>query len=326
MSIGANAFLLSNSVLAKWLLEDYPFRIQLAPIFPFIPIAGHELRYATTPFLPPAFAIDACAPIPEDTKNPIDPNRVFRMAELATHYRICYSAQDIFSSNVNDQAAVQAALAIRELLYKFFTLMEAGDSVNPGEFDGLLKIVDPLKVVDLNCTAVTLEKLSETINRVRSNDGRAVVGFGPNVMKRAIEVAHWKRGLSPEYEEMEFPNPRGGIRRQKVLIFDGAPFYVIDLFQSRPCVIPPPGPPLPPAAELTSNGTDVVGNAWFAVLGEGHLHAITPAALGTRLFATRDTRLPDGSTDIYHMTMPVGLALGSACSLAVLKNGKIPQP
>ena len=72
------------------------------------------------------------------TKQPNDANRVFKFAQIATHFRICYNAQDIFSSNVNDQTAVQMALAIRELLYKFWTLFESGDSANPEEFDGLL--------------------------------------------------------------------------------------------------------------------------------------------------------------------------------------------
>lgn len=34
-SIGNNAQLLSNDVLAKWLLEDFPFRIQFSTISPF---------------------------------------------------------------------------------------------------------------------------------------------------------------------------------------------------------------------------------------------------------------------------------------------------
>lgn len=95
--IGNQAQLLSNDVLAKWLLEDFPYRIQLAPIFPFLPIAGDALRYATTGPLVPAATIGPCAPIPEDTKEPKDPNRVHRLALLATHFRVCYQAQDIFS-------------------------------------------------------------------------------------------------------------------------------------------------------------------------------------------------------------------------------------
>ena len=69
-TIGANALLLSDDVLAKWLIEDFPFRIQLSANFPFLPVGGHELRYATTDTLTPGVAIDQGATIPEDTKDP----------------------------------------------------------------------------------------------------------------------------------------------------------------------------------------------------------------------------------------------------------------
>lgn len=52
-TIGTNARLLSNDVQAKWLIEDFPFRIQLASAFPFYPVAGDALRYTTTQALQP---------------------------------------------------------------------------------------------------------------------------------------------------------------------------------------------------------------------------------------------------------------------------------
>jgi hypothetical protein len=52
--IGNDPQLLSNDVLAKWLLEDFPFRIQLSTVLPFLPVAGDALRYATTGPLTPA--------------------------------------------------------------------------------------------------------------------------------------------------------------------------------------------------------------------------------------------------------------------------------
>ena len=126
-AINANARLLSNDVLAKWLIEDFPFRIQLASIFPFYPISGNALRYATTGALGPGVTLDFGDSFPVDTKVPNDPNRLFKFADIATQYRINYTAQDIFSSNVNDQTAVQMALAIRELLYKFWMQFESGE-------------------------------------------------------------------------------------------------------------------------------------------------------------------------------------------------------
>jgi hypothetical protein len=60
-------------------------------------------------------------------------------------------------------------------------------------------------------------------------------------------------------------------------------------------------------------------------MGEKNLHGITPASLGSSLFVTRSTILPDGSTLIYHVTMPAGIALGSVCALSVIKNAVIPM-
>ncbi|SFE22998.1 hypothetical protein [Nitrosomonas sp. Nm166] len=324
--IGNNARLLSNDVLAKWLLEDFPFRIQLSTAFPFLPVAGDALRYATTGPLIPGIAIGQCGTIAEDTKQPNDTNRIYRFAEIATQFRVCYKAQDIFSSNVNDQVAVQMALAVRELLYKFWTLFESGDSsVNPDEFDGLLKLVDPSKVVDLGGRELTLEDMDSAKEMVRTNDGRHTVIFTSSIGKRAIHAAYWNRAVAPEYEEMTFPGPDGSSRMQQVLKFDGAPVYINDLNQIYACDGSKPDKLIPPEKALNLDGFDpsVATNIWFFVLGQGNLHGIMPEK--ARSIITRSTIQADASTLVYHLTMPVGIALGSACALAVIKNATIPK-
>jgi hypothetical protein len=319
--IGNNARLLSNDVLAKWLLEDFPFRIQLSMVFPFLPVAGDVLRYATTGPLTQGVTIGQCGPIPEDTKQPNDQNRMHRFSEIATQFRVCYKAQDIFSSNVNDQVAVQMALAVRELLYKFWTLFESGDSsANPDEFDGLLRLVDPSKVVDLGYRELTLEDMDRAKELVRTNDGRGVVIFTSSIGKRAIHVAYWDRGVNPEYEVMTFPNPNGSPKTQQVLKFDGAPVYINDLNQVFEYKGNVPGKLIPPEKALTLDGFEppLATNIWFFVLGQGNLHGIMPEK--ARSIMVRSTILADASTLVYHVTMPVGIALGSVCALSVIKN------
>lgn len=324
--IGTNARLLSNDVLAKWLLEDFPFRIQLSTVFPFLPVGGDALRYATTGPLTPGVTIGQCGPIPEGTKQPNDQNRVHCFAEIATQFRVCYKAQDIFSSNVNDQVAVQTALAVRELLYKFWTLFESGDSsANPDEFDGLLMLVDPSKVVDLGFRELTLEDLDRAKELVRTNDGRSIVIFTSSIGKRAIHGAHWDRGVNPEYEAMAFPSPDGSTKMQQVLKFDGAPVYINDLNQVSEWKGDKPGRLIPPEQALNLDGFDppVATNIWFFVLGQGNLHGIMPEK--ARSIIMRSTMLADASTLVYHATMPVGIALGSVCALSVIKNATIPK-
>ena len=323
--IGAQARLLSNDVLARWLIEDFPFRIQLSTVFPFLPVAGDALRYATTGPLTPAATIGQHDAIPEDTKQPKDPNRLHQFAEIATQFRVRYKAQDIFSSNVNDQVAVQMALAVRELLYKFWTLFESGDSsANPDEFDGLLRLVDHSKVVDLGCRELTLEDMDRAKELVRTNDGRGVLIFTSSIGKRAIHSAYWERGVNPEYEEMEFSSPDGGTMMQQVLKFDGSPVYINDLNQVFDCKGNKPGKLVSPDKALNLHGSEppVATNIWFFVLGEGNLHGIMPE--NAQSIITRSTILADGSTLVYHLTMPVGIALGSVCALSVIKNAMIP--
>lgn len=324
--IGSQARLLSNDVLVKWLLEDFPFRIQLSPVFPFVPVAGDALRYATTGPLTPGSTIGHGDPIPEDTRQPNDPNRIYRFAQLATQFRVAYKAQDIFSSNANDQVAVQMALAVRALLYRFWTLFESGDaSADPDEFDGLLRLVDPSKVVDLGFRALALEDLDRAKEMVRTNDGRHVVIFTSSIGKRAIHSAHWVRGVSPEYELIAFPHPDGSSTMQQVLKFDGAPVYVNDLNQVYEHHGNKGVKLIPPQQALNLDGFDppVATNIWFFALGPGNLHGIMPEQ--AQSIIARSTILADASTLVYHVMMPVSIALGSVCALAMLKNATLPR-
>jgi hypothetical protein len=251
---------------------------------------------------------------------------VHRFAEIATQFRVCYKAQDVFSSNVNDQVAVQMALAVRELLYKFWTLFETGDaSANPDEFDGLLRLVDPSKVVDLQFRELTLEDLDRAKDLVRANDGRCTVIYTSSPGKRAIHGAYWDRGVNPEYEMMAFPCPDGSSKMQQVLKFDGAPVYINDLNQVFECKEHNPGRLIPPVQALSLDGFDppVATNIWFFNLGPGNLHGIVPEK--ARSIIVRSTILADASTLVYHVTMPVGIALGSWCALSVIKNATIPS-
>ena len=325
-ALGSQARLLSEDTLARWLLEDSPFRIQLASVLPFYPVDGHELRYANTKLLQPASLIDFGAGIADATALPADPNRAFSFGELATQFRLSYNAQDIFSSSGNDQAAVQMALAIRRLLYRYWISFEQGDASTGGDFDGLIKLVDPSKVIDLEGRPLTLEVLEHAKELVASNDGRGIVAYTSSVGKRAIHAAHWVRAITPQYAPMSFPSPAQGRRSEQVLEFDGAPVYVCDLNQRLRF---DPNDPASPATVIGLNdivqGAGVASNIWFFVPGRNNLHGITPSSLSQSMFVARSTIAPDGSTVVYHITMPSGVALGNKSSLSVIKNAGIPE-
>lgn len=324
--LGSAALLLSNSVLAKWLLEDFPFRIQLAQIFPFLPVAGDALRYASTDALQPGVTVGNGDAIPENTDQANDPNRVYRFAEIATHFRVRYAAQDTLSSNVNDQVAVQSALAVRKLLYRFWTLFESGNAtLNPRDFNGLNALVDSTNVIERRGAALTLEDLDRAKEMVRSNDGRGVVIFTSSLGKRAIHAAHWVRGLTPQYEVHEFKGPDGDPIEHKVLVFDGAPVFVNDLNQTFSVDDGPSFTPLGPLEALRVDGVSPAATThiWFFVLGEGNLHGIVPE--NARDIIVRSTLQEGGSALVYHYTMPSGIALGSAAALSGIRDIAIPR-
>ncbi len=83
---------------------------------------------------------------------------------------------------------------------------------------------------------------------------------------------------------------------------------------------------IPPEQACQVEGIEkpLATNIWFFVMGQNYLDGITPAALDN-MFVTRSTILPDGSAQVYHVTMPVGIALGSLSALSVIKNATIPQ-
>ncbi len=324
--IGANAQFLSEIKLAPGLVEDCPYRTQLSTVLPFLPVAGHALRYATTGPLTPGVTIGQCGPIPEDTKQPKDPNLIYPFVEIATQVRVCYTAQDTSSSSVNDQVAVQMALAVRELLYKFWTLFESGDSsANPTEFDGLLRLVDPANVFDLRGRELRLEDLDRAKQCVRTSDGRHVMIFTSGLGDRIVRAAHYVRGLAPHYMEMEFPCSDGPGKSVQVLAFDGAPVYVNDLNQVFEWTVEGPGPLVALEDKFRLDGFDppLATHIWFFDLGHGKLHGIVPEK--ARSIIVRSTILADASTLVYHLTMPVGLARGSAASVSVIKNATIPR-
>jgi len=118
MSINANAVLLSEDRIAKWLLEDSPFIMQIARVWPFLGVDGGSLSYASTgELLPFARTLDYCATLDDPGINPISPRKTFNFGELAASYEICTAAPDRFDTP-NNVDSVQYALAVRRLLYQ----------------------------------------------------------------------------------------------------------------------------------------------------------------------------------------------------------------
>jgi hypothetical protein len=116
----------------------------------------------------------------------------------------------------------------------------------------------------------------------------------------AMRAAHYTRGVNPQQCPRMVSFPTGSEMRE-LFCFDGIPVLVLDFITI--------------AANLTS--------IWLVTFGPNGLHGIVPASVGQSMFVVRSTILPDDTKLVYHVTMPVGLALGSLCALARIKNALV---
>lgn len=311
MALGTDGIRLTSDELAKWLLEDAPNKIQIARVFPFRPVQGESLSFATAAALTSGTAIDQCAAIAENTQLPKSPNKNFPYGYLGTHFRICYSALDRFSVP-NDLIAVYRALAIRQLLYKFFTLLDNGSAGVAGEFGSLLSRAPAGQILDLASAIPTLENYDDVLYRVSDNDGYANAIMGNTRSLRRFLSAVYGRNLNADYVEEMVPDPMTGMRRVKLPSWHGVVWYVNDMIPVR--VV----------------STQDVSNVYFMVLGDhgepgpGHgVTGIVPAPLAGTMFRMRSDVTEGGSTYIEHWTWPVGIAVGSEGALAVLKDARV---
>jgi hypothetical protein len=345
MPLNSEARFLSNDYLAAGLLENMPNRVQFLTVFPFYQINGSSLTYVRTPELAFADAIDFCEPIPEHTKLPQEPVN-FKMADLATHFEISYRGQDVFCET-NDLFKVEKGLAIRQLLYRFSFDFEQGDhAADQRRFDGLLKIVSPHKVVDLQCRPLTIQNLDVAKGLVRTNNGYAGVIITNQLGYEFIRKTHYNVGTIPQQVQIMVPDPLNGTKAQTVTAFDGWIVYINDKQPVIECVQdgthtvagkkmprlkPKKGakpkvlePNAVTAAALSGEILPFATNIWFAILGWNHLHGIIPACADPTMFKLRQTIRPDDSKDVGHVTWPVGIALGSQCALAGILNATHP--
>ena len=297
MAIGAEGLRLSNDALAAGLIEDSPFRIQPSAFLPFYHVSGDSLRYATATAIPAAVPITFNQDLTDQSTIPIDPSRIAQLGELATEFRVAYSTEDRMT-NVNDQIEVQKAMAVRRLLYQFWTLFEQGDAALPGQFDGLKMLVDPAKEIDKFGATITVADLDSVLGLIRANDGYTSAIIVNRAMYDQMRGAFYSQSFLPQHSGRQASFPTGAKNRDLFCV-DGVPVLVLDFIETD-----------------MSNLTSV----WAVVCGPNALHGIVPESTCDTMFVFRRTVTADDTKIVGHMTWPVGLALGSLCALARLKN------
>lgn len=179
----ANSVNLTQDQLAKWLIEDLPYRIQIARIFPFMGIQGGKISYARTPVLETEANISSMATILGEggtsgitkTADPAASNSTFTLGELATRYKIEYSSMDRFRYP-NNLDAVESALAIRRLIYMFYRKLDLATTGNPGDFPSLsdmcLATQRFASAAAPVAAAARIDEPQKAYSLIKSNNGR----------------------------------------------------------------------------------------------------------------------------------------------------------
>ncbi|MCZ7605853.1 MAG: DUF5309 domain-containing protein [Planctomycetota bacterium] len=315
MSLGSFAQALAEQRIAKWLLENYPDKLQFALTLPVRYVDGQSLLFnslddPTGGPIAPAVPIGDCAPYTDQSFNSWE-QRKFSFGLPSTLYQSCESALAIYTTTLNDVDEVQFAKACRRCLMEGLRLLEGGVAGNPGEFDGLRSLVPAPMTVTVGGVP-TLDQFDEAFFKVVDNEGY------PNaVMARTGSVKRYLKlrrdaGLDEQYVEIDVPDPRMGTRKALWPSIHGVPFYINDSMQ--------PGP----------EGEE---NVYFMVMGDnghhtpGHgLTLIIPQVRRYDMFIKRVLPITPGdpatlnSTATAAVLWPMGIAYGSAGAVSRLAD------
>lgn len=319
-----NVIYLTQDQLAKWLIEDAPYKIQIARVWPFMGIQGGKITYTRTAALESVANIDTMATILgdgstdiEDQTAPVsDPNAalpntsVFTLGELATRYKIDYVAMDRFKYP-NNIDSVEAALAIRRLLYMYFRKLDLdqGAGTQAGNFRSLYELSNN-NTAATNTNALTkLDSLQDAYHKITANNGRPNAIMCNSRAMRWIIQAYYGAGTLPEMVETEWQDPLKGTLRAPQVAINGTPVYINDMI-------------------ATAAGTPDTTKIYFMVLGDaceaGPVRGITgivPGPLKSTMFIRREAAEPSaGETSRINVTygFPVATAVGSSGALSVL--------
>jgi len=298
----AQGLLLSDDILMKHFVEDGPKVIQLSHRLPFFEVDGDTERWGTTAALPSATPQAFGGPYIEQTTIPV--TRTYSFGYIGTSRTVNHATQDL-QSNVNDQAAVQLEMGVRNLLYEFWRQFILGITATPGEFQGLDNIINQPgfagQIINAAGVALTTSQLDRALRLIGQGDGFADVIYTSTKGYNAIREAFFARGGVPQHKEFEVPDGNGGTKLMSVTHVDGVPVLWSDFV------------PL----ETGDTRTKV----WILKLGQDHVHGIVPASTGKHsMIKIRSTVQPGVSVAEYQLNFPVGISVPSVKDIAMIKD------
>lgn len=320
----ANSVNLTQDQLAKWLIEDAPYKIQIARIWPFMGIQGGKISYARTPALETVANINSMATILGEgttsgitvkTADPAASNTTFTLGELATRYKLEYSSMDRFKFP-NNIDAVESALAVRRLMYMYFRKLDLATTGNPGDFPSLGDMCAAGNRFNSAAAPVSaanrIDELQRAYNLVTANNGKPNAIMCNSRALRWIAAAYFGVGGNLEYVETEWSDPIKGTVRGLQISINGTPIFLNDMI-------------------ATTTGAQNYTKIYFMVLGDAcsadpmrGITGVVPAPLKGNMFVRRETAEPQSATTTslinVDYTFPVATAMGSSGALAIIDN------
>jgi hypothetical protein len=298
-----NADRMGQDSLKPGLIEAFPQRVQIAPHFPFRPVAGMSLSYSTVGSFMSRLGMgqvitSAATPIVEATAQP-NAKRTFGFRLYGTRYQVAYFDQDTIQYP-NDLLTAERHAAERKILYAFYTDLH----------NTLMGLFDADMIVGAEPEAFSLNDLDRAYSLICDNQGYpTAVMSSASTQLRYLEAMR-AAAERPMYVDGVVPDPILGTRTRPVLSLHGTPWFVNDLMPH------------------VTDGTDYV---WIMVLGDkddpspGHgVTGIIPADRVGNKFVERRS-YPDARHVNIDLVLPAGVALGSMGALALYQY-EVPTP
>ncbi|HRJ77061.1 MAG TPA: hypothetical protein PLF37_00975 [Planctomycetota bacterium] len=328
MSLTNVSFLLQK-LKQSWLIENFPYKLQIPRAWAWKPIEGTQVSFARTNQMDAASLADvntgACDTESPDRTNQPDSEAIFELVSLMTRYQICMADLDRvrYPELLKE---IEFELAKTRLLYRYF--QRVGENTGATNlFPGLRNMVGTGQTIAMGGAALTFAAMDQAYNLIKSNQGRPNAIMSNSRAQRTFANLYFGAGAGepPMIADTWFDPIRGQVTAG-ITSFKGTPWYINDLIDDLP----------------SSQGI-----IYFMVLGDdegpGHERGIVglvPTDLASTWFVKREAngvigtqtitvpdpgnpitvQLPTLPTQDTWVSWPTGIAMGSQGSLSILSG------
>lgn len=299
--IGANAYLLSETRIARTFVENAPIRTPALGRIPIRGIDGGSFEVARTATQDPAPAVTDCGSTTDQGAQPLSPATTFSFAEYVTAANICSSAADRYSQPINQDVA-QSWMAHRRLWYAVARGIATPSAA--GSLAGLPDLISSSIPVN---GALTFSLMDQLLNLITDNDGFNIVLMGHSRARNTLANLCYAAGFTPPMLVTDVYNPlKGRMTPQTVMHWNGAIWFDNDM-------IPIDTDP----QERSDIFAFIPGSSNGWGLGKG-LELLVPSDIKHDPYIRREVTQVDATRTQIQYSLPVGLSLGSQGAAAML--------